>query len=593
MKLVSLKVLGRGINGWSSEELPFADSITQLYGANGSGKTPLVQTIAFCLGYSCVFRDDIYIHCQSAILTVSVNSKPYKLERKYTKDFEVIVIEPTGTKQRFYKEGDYSRYIFEILEFDYPHLVTHSNTVTQPYLSTVLPIFYLDQDIGYGDFYKSPGNNFIKDQFSEAVRLCVNLPAKNSFDKKKSIIDAKKLIERADKKVQRIKGLYEEALKDSETGNLSLEDIDKQIELFKSKIEEIKSSRNLKIDATDNIDKLISSKMLQIRNIKEELGFLESKCASISSIRSEIEIEINTLSLNEEARRVFKSFSDICSVDGCGLFLGSSESYGKNLLYLKDQIKDLEISSVSSERRIEVLKNELETHLDYIEKLNKQRENAVENDGLSVLVESVHLNLSEVVSLEIKKKEIENIKELEEKYLTAERERDVAINKQEALSSAPSKSSSDLIRFQSNLKKSISSWIAVINTKNVSSNIDLFDGFKASFGGEKLSQLKGSTKLRVVLSYHAAIFEQIVKCNPFGMRFLILDTPRQHDISAEDLDQFIKALKVLADDNNIQIVFSTTEYKYEVGVNDLDWIPQYDDESFDQTMYLGRPSSIN
>lgn len=591
MKLISLKVLGRGINGWGSEELKFSDSITQLYGPNGSGKTPLVQTIAFCLGYPCVFRDDIYTHCQSAILTVSVNSKRYKLERKYTKDFEIIVVEPTGTKQRFYKEGDYSRYVFEIIGFDFPHLVTHSNTVTHPYLSTVLPIFYLDQDIGYGDFYKSPGNNFIKDQFSEAVRLCVNLPAKNSFDNKKTVIDAKKLVERADKKVQRLKGLYEDALNESETGNHTVEGISQQIDLLKSKIEEIKSSRNLKVDATDNIDKLISSKMLQIRTLQEELSFLESKCSSITSIRSEIEIEINTLSLNEEARRVFKSFSDICSVDGCGLFLGSSESYGKNLLYLKDQIKDLEISSKSSEQRIEVVKNELNTHLDYIEKLNKQRESAVEDDGLSALIESVHMSLSEIVSLEIMKKEIENIEDLEERYLAAERERDIAINKQESLSTSPSKSSSDLIRFQSSLKKSISKWISVINTKNVPSNIDLFDGFKASFGGEKLSQFKGSTKLRVVLSYHAAIFEEIVKFNPFGMRFLILDTPRQHDISAEDLDQFIKALKVLADSNNIQIVFSTTEYKYEAGKGDRDWEPQYDDESFDQTMYLGKQFS--
>ncbi len=69
---------------------------------------------------------------------------------------------------------------------------------------------------------------------------------------------------------------------------------------------------------------------------------------------------------------------------------------------------------------------------------------------------------------------------------------------------------------------------------------------------------------------------------------MILDTPRQHDISAEDLDQFIKALKVLADENNVQVVFSTTEYKYESGNGDKDWLPSYDDESFGQTMYLGK-----
>lgn len=588
MRLDSLKVYARGSNGWGSSELTFAKSITQLYGPNGSGKTPLVQSIAFCLGYPCEFRDDIYVHCESVELTVSLNGKKYKLKRQYSREFDIQVLEPTSTKQRFFKEGDYSRYLFEVFGYEFPHLVTNSNTHTHPYLSTILPIFYLDQDIGYTDFYKSPGSNFIRDQFSEAVRICVNLPSKNSFDKKKSAIDAKKAVERLDNKVHRLKGLYEDALNESESGKLNIVEVDNQINSLKAKIEELKSSKNLKLDATDNIDRLLSSKMTQVRLLKEELDLLESKCASISTIRSEIEVEINTLSLNEEARRVFKSFADICSVDGCGLFLGSSESYGKNLLYLKDQIKDLEISSVSSEKRIEAIKVELETHLDDIETLNKERENAVDDDGVSALVESIHISLSEIVSLEIKKRELENISVLEEKYMAAERERDNAISKQESLSSGINKSSIELIRFQSNLKSSISNWKNVINTKNVSDNIDLYDGFKASFGGEKLNQIKGSTKLRVVLAYHAALFEQIVKSNPMGIRFLILDTPRQHDISAEDLDQFIKALKVLADENNVQVVFSTTEYKYESGNGDKDWLPSYDDESFGQTMYLGK-----
>ncbi|KXI28385.1 hypothetical protein [Paraglaciecola hydrolytica] len=588
MKLVSLTVIGRGVTGWGTEELFFAKSITQLYGANGSGKTPLVQTIAFCLGYSCIFRDDIYSHCQCAKLKVFIKSKPYELERKYSSDFEVLVKEPTGTKQTFFKEGDYSRFLFELLGYEFPQLVTNSNSFTHPYLSTILPLFYLDQDIGYGDFYNSPGSNFIKDQFIESVRLSINMPAKNSFDQRKSAIDAKKLVEKADQKVHRFKAIYEDTLKGTDIGSVSVQEIDNQIESLKSKINKIKSSQNLKLDATDSIDKLISSKMSQIRELQQEISFLESKCSSISSIRSEIEVEINTLSLNEEAKRIFMSFSEICSVDGCGLFLGSSESYGKNLLYLKDQIKDLVFNAESSELKIKILKNELQAHFDDIDRLNLARENTEKDEGLSALVEAIHMTLAEIISLEIKKREIENLSEIEEKYLAAERERDIALNRQDSLSSSPNKSSLGLIRFKSNLTQSISTWIKTINTKNVPDDVNLLDEFKATFGGEKLSAFKGSTKLRVVLSYHAALFEEIIKCNKRGIRFLILDTPRQHDISAEDLNQFIKALKILADKEDIQIVFSTTEYKYKKGANDIDWVPKYDDPSFDQTMYLGK-----
>ena len=69
---------------------------------------------------------------------------------------------------------------------------------------------------------------------------------------------------------------------------------------------------------------------------------------------------MKTLSLNEEARGVFTSFQEICRTPNCGLFLGSAESYGKNLLYLKDQIKDLERNSQRAEIRAEQLEERIE-----------------------------------------------------------------------------------------------------------------------------------------------------------------------------------------------------------------------------------------
>ena len=60
-----------------------------------------------------------------------------------------------------------------------------------------------------------------------------------------------------------------------------------------------------------------------------------------------------------QARRLFASFEDICSNPACGLFLGSSESYGKNLLYLKDQVKDLQRNTEFQRARIDELNNAL------------------------------------------------------------------------------------------------------------------------------------------------------------------------------------------------------------------------------------------
>jgi len=586
MKLESLQIFARGPSGWGSGELKFADSITQIYGPNGSGKTPVVQSIAFCLGNPCKFRKDVYGHCLKAVLTVSIKGDTFKFERPYIEDnFEIIVTEPLGTTQRFYSEGDFSQYLFELLGYDYPQLVTVRDQPTAPFISCLLPLFYLDQSNGYSDFYKSLGNHFIKDQFEEIVRLSANFPVKNSFDKKKSRLNAKHDVQSAHEKVHRIKSVYENALKESQVSYSSIEEIDEQIEIYKTQIENSKSSKNLKVDTTDNIDKLISLKMKEAREIKNEITLLERKSLSVISIKTEIEAEINTLSLNEEAKRVFSSFSEICSTPGCGLFLGSSESYGKNLLYLRDQIKDLEISANHSRVSIDILNEKMNDRLKDIEILSVDRDNVFKDDSLTTLVDSIHAILSEIVELEVQKKELENLVSLEERFISAENYRDEVLNKQDALSSAPSTTSIEITRFKMNLKTSIQKWIELINTKNTSKIISFEHGFKAILGDEKLSVFTGSTKVRIVLAYHAALFEELIKLNSRGIRFLILDTPKQHDIGNEDLDFYIKALKELAAENQIQIIFSTTTYKYEVGENDTNWLATFG--GFEQPMFLG------
>lgn len=184
MKLVSLEIFPKGNNGWKSEKLEFGSHITQLYGPNGCGKTPLVQSIAYCLGYPCVFRKDIYERCNYAVLEVATSKGTLSLKRFFSKDTDIAVNEPTGTEQRFFDEDSYSAYLFEWLGVEPSTLVTVASKPTSAYLSTLLPIFYLDQDDGYSKVYNSP-SNFIKDQLSEMIRMIFRLPVKNSFDKKK------------------------------------------------------------------------------------------------------------------------------------------------------------------------------------------------------------------------------------------------------------------------------------------------------------------------------------------------------------------------------------------------------------------------
>ncbi|MFW6746074.1 AAA family ATPase, partial [Acinetobacter pittii] len=95
MKLINIQIFPKGNNGWGSDLLTFGDDITQLFGPNGCGKTPIIQSIAYCLGYPCTFRQDIYDHCLNVKLKIKTEKGNLVITRKYHKsDFEIEVIEP-------------------------------------------------------------------------------------------------------------------------------------------------------------------------------------------------------------------------------------------------------------------------------------------------------------------------------------------------------------------------------------------------------------------------------------------------------------------------------------------------------------------
>src|SRR4051812_48656229 len=112
MKLHALKIEPEGLAGWTSEELFFGREITELYGPNGTGKTPLIQSIAYCLGYPVKFRDDVASKCAAAILTIENDAGLVTLRRKIGAQFDAQVTDATGTKT-FYGDKEYSQYLLD------------------------------------------------------------------------------------------------------------------------------------------------------------------------------------------------------------------------------------------------------------------------------------------------------------------------------------------------------------------------------------------------------------------------------------------------------------------------------------------------
>lgn len=574
MKLVSLQIFPNGKLGLGSDVLNMGRHITQLSGPTGSGKTPLVQSIVFCLGYPSVFRNEIYERCSHCVLSIQTSSgSNLEIKRKYAKEVNIEVTFSDGKKECFYNEQDYSEFIFELIGLKSKQLVSASNTLITPYLSCLLPIFYVDQDEGYVKVY-CPPRTFIKDQFSEMIRIIFNLPEKNSFNLQKEKIRAKEALEYLDRDVEATSRRLNIAKDAMTSSQRQIGVVDREIERLEREVEELKNSGVTHDDSIGVLDRLISQHRNSIRDLTEEIFETQKRINSVAQIVGEINSEIDTLNLNEEARRVFLSFNEICGSQHCQLLSVSSESYTKNLLYLKDQIKDLERNAASDQLKIEKWRGKKESLELLIKAIVDERNSVVEKSEMATLIEIISRIKTEIFSLQSERSEIERITVMEARLLELLGLRDKALEKYQSYTGERN-SIPMLVKLKSELRQALIKWFDTINISNVSYDIAFKDDFTPELGVESISQLKGSTRTKAILAYHAAIIELVVQYSKTRFKLLILDTPKQQEISNEDLGKYFSALKVICAEHDFQIIFSTTEYHYTGDSNDVEWNPKY------------------
>lgn len=593
MRLKSLKVEPLGEGGWESPVLEFGHRTTMLFAANGSGKSPVVRMLASALGFPNNFRAEILEKCSAVVLYAEVDGKPLTLRRALEAkngDFSAT-IDFNGEEAEHYSQASFSIALFELLGLKPPRLVTNNREETQPYIATLLPLFYLVQGHGYSSAYRAP-SSFIADQFAEMVRFAFGLNPKHSFEVKKSLIDEKIALEAQTRKIvaaQRVLEYQSRGVDDSDANQAALQRISENL---MQQINGLRASVDAKGTASSTLSELLRQKDVQIQARQLELFELQNRVAGIETIRAEIDGEIKTLGLNEEARGVFTSFQDICRVPNCGLFLGSAESYGKNLLYLKDQIKDLERNSQRAEIRAEHLEERLA-------ELNAERQTLVENldspstSGVDQLVTAVQALTKQLVGVQGELARISGLKDERSKLFKLEQERDRIQDRIDGLTnSGRTDHAFNYLRRQ--LRELTVKWMDMLDTTSVSRNIDIDVNLRFTFGGETLETIgsggTSSTTSRLVLAIHAALLEAYLadKARPF--RFLILDTPKQDELHTGDLARYLTELEKMCEANDAQLLFSSTEYDHPTAKQDKRWLPAY--RGPEKPMYLGKRSDL-
>lgn len=560
-----------------------------LFAANGSGKSPVVRMLASALGFPNNFRAEILEKCKAVVLHAEANGKSLTIRRAIEAKNGIFyaTINFDGEQVEHHSEDAFSVALFQLLGLKPPRLVSTKGQETKPYIATLLPLFYLIQGHGYSAAYRAP-NSFIMDQFTEMVRFAFGLNPKHSFEVKKSLIEEKSALEAQTRKivaVQRVLEYQSRGVDDSDANQAALK---RSSEDLTQQIEGLRASVDAKGAASSTLTEMLRQKEVQIRARQLELFELQNRVAGIETIRAEIDGEVKTLGLNEEARGVFTSFQEICRAPNCGLFLGSAESYGKNLLYLRDQIKDLERNSQRAEIRVEQLEERLE-------ELGAERQTLVESldspstSGANQLVTAVQTLTRQIVGVQGELARIYGLKDDRSKLFKLERERDRIQDRIEELTnSGRADHAFNDLRYK--LRELTVKWMDMLDTTSVSRNVDIDLNLRFTFGGETLETIgsggTSSTTSRLVLAIHAALLEAYLADQNRPFRFLILDTPKQDELHTGDLARYLTELEKMCEANDAQLIFSSTEYNHPTAKQDKRWLPMY--LGPEKPMYLGK-----
>lgn len=593
MRLKSIQIEPLGEGGWASPLLEFGHRTTMLFASNGSGKSPLLRALASALGFPNNFRSDILEKCTAVVLHAESEGKPLTVRRTIgaTNEEFYATIDFDGEQTEHHSQGTFSHSLFQLLGLKSPKLVSTKGDEAQPYIATLLPVFYLIQGLGYSAAYRAP-SSFIADQFAEMVRFAFGLNPKHSYEVKKTLIEEKSALEAQTRKIvaaQRVLEYQSRGLDDSDANQAVLQ---RTAENLAQQIEGLRASVDSKGTANSTLMELLRQKDVQIRARQLELFELQNRVAGIETIRAEIDGEIQTLGLNEEARRVFTSFQEICRVPNCGLFIGSTESYGKNLLYLKDQIKDLDRNSQRAIIRAEQLEERLE-------ELGTERQTLADNlespniSGVDQLVTAVQALTKQIVEVHSELGRISGLKEERSKLFKLERERDQIQDRIDGLSNT-GRADYEFNKLRLTLRELTVKWMQILETQNVSTNVDIDLNLRFTFGGETIEGIgsggSSSTTIRLVLAIHAALLESYLSDRSRPFRFLILDTPKQEELHTPDLARYLTELERMCDANDAQLIFSSTEYDHLTGPKDRRWLPSY--RGPDKPMFLGKQSDL-
>jgi hypothetical protein len=575
-RLDSFQYLPRGSAGWGSGQLHFGNVFTVVQGANGAGKTPIMKGLMQALGHEVELPPKVLEQCEFAEITILVDGRPFVLRRRLGADFEISINDGVGLTT-FTAPAEYGTW-FTALFSDAPRLFTDkSNHAAVLYANVLLPSISVDQDHGWTtDYWTPPNRNFILDQRQEVIRFLTGLPERHPFRARTEYDAAKQALERTERSIEMQRFILDR-LRTNE--HLSEDEEPRLAERRLHLLRELESSKEI-LEAIRSTTKFFDGEIemleAQRSGLLSRAALLTQRMEQLSLVFSELEGEEDILTANVQATDLLRQF---CDRPDCQMFATSERSFGRSLLFLKDQIKDLK----ASDRELGTETVSIGEQLTRVEALlstkREERANAVNSSPQAAAMVRLGALTKDLVQAELRLAKIQQYKVEQsrfEKLLDRREQEAVAVADSRLTGVRGTNSVGDVRQL---LSDAMQSWLVTLGTQNTS-GAHFDDDFVLFVDGAKFATTthqSGSTRTRIVLAFHAALLEVSLTRGGNHPGWLFFDAPKQHELSQTDFDAYVDRLQMIAAryPGQVQIVFSAADLKTQFEADDEMWLPGF------------------
>lgn len=576
VRLQSFQYLPRGADGWGSRLLHFGDMFTAVQGANGTGKTPIMKGVMQGLGHEVELPPDVLARCEFAQTTLVVDGRPVTLTRRLGADFEIRV-DDGPDQQAFTGQAEYAKWFVALFGGEPQTLTTKQNKSTELYATVLLPALWVDQDHGWTTDYWTPANrNFIQDQRQEVIRFLVGLPPRHPFRARTEYDAAKDSLERTERAIEMQRFIVDrlrtnEQLSDNEEPRL-LErraQLRRQLDANSEVIEVIRS-------ATAFFDREITTLEAQRDELSAREAAVSRRKGQLSLVLSELDGEEDILTANVQATDLLRQF---CGREGCQMFATSERSFGRSLLFLKDQIKDLKASDRDLSRDVDSVGRQIAVVDAALVAKRSERERAVSGSPQAEVMGKLGALTKEVVDVELRLAKVQQYAAERQKFerFLDQREQAAAAVAETRPTGVRGASAADDVRQL--LSDAMQQWLITLGTQNTKTARfdDDFVLYVDDAKFETTTHQSGSTRTRIVLAFHAALLEVSLARGGNHPGWLLFDAPKQHELSQTDFDAYTDRLQLIAAKypGRVQIVFAVADLKTQFQPGDEVWMPGF------------------